>query len=179
LADVNARYWPGHTTHAEIIRDLARLLVFPVGQIACRGKRLRSTSSQQNRDKAALPGDFDDLLFAVWSQQWPRLRRNFRFQTAATREPRSPGGAMFDVTVMLLGSGVRPAPTRKLVTPWLQVAASDELGRTSGEMRRLLCPLRTRLFRIKCADRPPTGHEGFGRGGVGIQLVHTWCAYSS
>src|SRR5437762_6712206 len=29
--------------------------------------------------------EFDYAVFAVWSQQWPRLRRSFSFRTAATQ----------------------------------------------------------------------------------------------
>ncbi|STR60880.1 Uncharacterised protein [Klebsiella pneumoniae] len=44
----------------------------------------------------------DRPLFAVWSQQWPRLRRNFRFQTAVSRKPRSTGSARFDIIAVFL-----------------------------------------------------------------------------
>jgi hypothetical protein len=88
--------------------------------------------------KAVEPGEFDDPLFAVWSQQWPRLRRNFRFQTAATREPRSSGRVRFDVTVMLWGSDARPTATPNAEVPWMAAAASDALGRTNDDLRRFL-----------------------------------------
>lgn len=100
------------------------------------------------------PGDVDDPLFAVWSQQWPRLRRNFRFQTAATREPRSSGGARFDVTVMLWGSGARPAATLKAEGPWLPAAASDALGRTGGDLRRFLWRYGADVRRQRGSFRP-------------------------
>ena len=49
------------------------------------------------------------------------------------------------------------------------------------EERRIHREQRTKLgnrwlFHIKRADRRPIAHEGFGRGGVGIQLVQTLCA---
>lgn len=100
------------------------------------------------------PGDVDDSLFAVWSQQWPRLRRNFRFQTAATREPRSSGGARFDVTVMLWGSGARPAATLGAKGPWLPAAASDALGRTGGDLRRFLWRYGADVRRQRGSFRP-------------------------
>ena len=100
------------------------------------------------------PGDFDDPLFAVWSQQWPRLRRNFRFQTAATREPRSSGGARFDVTVMLWGSGARPAAMSKAEGPWLLAAASDALGRAGGDLRHFLWRYGADVRRQRGSFRP-------------------------
>ena len=84
------------------------------------------------------PGDLDDPLFAVWSQQWPRLRRNFRFQTATTREARPTGGVRFDVTAMLGGPGSGPATPPEVDTPWLRAAASDALGLTDGDLRSFL-----------------------------------------
>ena len=84
------------------------------------------------------PGDLDDPLFAIWSQQWPRLRRNFRFQTAATRESRSSGGARFDVTVILRDSAARPTAALEAEGSWLSAAASDALEDTGGDLRRFL-----------------------------------------
>lgn len=100
------------------------------------------------------PGDADDPLFLVWSQQWPRLRRNFRFQTAATREPRSSGGTRFDLTVLLWGSGARPAPTPKAQEPWLLAATSDALGQTGGDLRRFLWRYGAGVRRQRGSFRP-------------------------
>lgn len=38
----------------------------------------------------------EDLVFAIWSQQWPRLRRSFRFSTGSFAD-RGRGGATFDL----------------------------------------------------------------------------------
>jgi hypothetical protein len=84
------------------------------------------------------PGDLDDPLFAVWSQQWPRLRRNFRFQTAATREARPSGGVRFDVTAILGSPSAGPAVQAEANAPWLQAAASDALGLSDGDLRDFL-----------------------------------------
>jgi hypothetical protein len=43
-----------------------------------------------------LNGDDDPTLFAVWSQQWPRLRRSLSFRTALARES-APISMRFDV----------------------------------------------------------------------------------
>lgn len=100
------------------------------------------------------PGDLDDAVFAVWSQQWPRLRRNFRFQTAATREPRSSGSARFDVTLMLWGSGARPAAKTEVEGPWLPAAASDAVRRTGGDLRRFLWHYGADVRRQRGSFRP-------------------------
>jgi hypothetical protein len=41
---------------------------------------------------------YEELIFAIWSQQWPRLRRNFRFSTGSFAD-RGRGGPAFDVQV--------------------------------------------------------------------------------
>lgn len=44
-------------------------------------------------------GEVDSAVLAIWSQQWPRLRRNFRFCTQAASD-RSAEGASFDLQVL-------------------------------------------------------------------------------
>jgi GTPase-associated protein 1, N-terminal domain type 1 len=46
---------------------------------------------------------YEDLVFAVWSQQWPRLRRSFRFSTGSFGD-RGRGGQPFDLQVTPLGN---------------------------------------------------------------------------
>lgn len=43
--------------------------------------------------------DYEALAFAVWSQQWPRLRRNFWFCTGAITN-RKAGGRLFDLQMI-------------------------------------------------------------------------------
>ena len=43
--------------------------------------------------------EIDEAVFAIWSQQWPRLRRNFRFCTLTSAD-RSTDGAIFDLQVL-------------------------------------------------------------------------------
>ena len=100
------------------------------------------------------PGDLDDPLFAIWSQQWSRLRRNFRFQTAATREPRSSGSARFDVTVMLRGSVARSAAAIEAEAPWLSAAASDALEQMGSDLRRFLWRYGADVRRQRGSFRP-------------------------
>ncbi len=47
--------------------------------------------------------EFEDLIFAIWSQQWPKLRRNFRFSTGSFAD-RSRLGAPFDLQLMPIGT---------------------------------------------------------------------------
>jgi hypothetical protein len=42
---------------------------------------------------------YEDLVFALWSQQWPRLRRSFRFSTGSFAD-RGRSGAAFDLQIM-------------------------------------------------------------------------------
>lgn len=88
--------------------------------------------------EVASPGELDEPLFAVWSQQWPRLRRNFRFQTATSRVPRTVSSARFDITAVLAhqsDSDLRPVDTG---SPWLSIAALDVEEGASGSLRRFL-----------------------------------------
>jgi hypothetical protein len=85
------------------------------------------------------PGDLDDDIFAIWSQQWPRLRRNFKFQTAVSDEagtPRSP----FDLRLKWHHSPDSKLP-QLLALPipaWLDAASADLKATSSHEMRRFL-----------------------------------------
>ncbi|MEX3174061.1 hypothetical protein AB4M04_18495 [Serratia quinivorans] len=72
------------------------------------------------------PGELDAALFAVWSQQWPRLRRNFRFQTAASRGVKTGTSVRFDALALLVSPDRPSAITDTSCYPeWLAVAAKD------------------------------------------------------
>jgi len=45
----------------------------------------------------------EDLVFAIWSQQWPRLRRSFRFSTGSFAD-RGRGGTPFDLQLTPMGN---------------------------------------------------------------------------
>lgn len=100
------------------------------------------------------PGELDEPLFAIWSQQWPRLRRNIRFQTAATREPRSPGGARFDVTATLMNSSERRVAVGGSEASWLKVAAADAREQQESELRRFLWSYGADVRRQRGSFRP-------------------------
>lgn len=80
-------------------------------------------------------------IFAVWSQQWPRLRRAFSFRTATSGSASAIPGVRFDLRVML-GSGRESArPTGvPAVQPddWEVVAIEDLLSARPTDFRRFL-----------------------------------------
>lgn len=84
------------------------------------------------------PGQLDAPLFAVWSQQWPRLRRNLRFQTATSRTPRSTGSTRFDVTAELAQTSTAPSLSSEMSAPWLAAAALDVQEGAAGALRPFL-----------------------------------------
>lgn len=84
---------------------------------------------------AARPGevDVDSVVLAIWGQQWPRLRRGFRFCTLVAAD-RSSDGNVFDL--QLLHTTDRGSKTRflkavdadtvtGLEAPWIEEAMSD------------------------------------------------------
>ncbi|MDK2126224.1 GAP1-N1 domain-containing protein [Parachitinimonas caeni] len=87
----------------------------------------------------ASPGQLDAAIFAIWSQQWPRLRRNFRFQTALSQSRRSSSGTRFDVTAVL-GQPATPhtPPVPKTCSDWLSAAEQDVQSGKTGNLRHFL-----------------------------------------
>ena len=89
--------------------------------------------------------DVDSLVTAIWSQQWPRLRRNFRFCTLAATD-RSTDGAAFDL--QLLPSGNQAVRTRfpktveadavALSGEWLEEAIDDLMQPRASGLRGFL-----------------------------------------
>ena len=87
----------------------------------------------------------DRLVTALWSQQWPRLRRSFRFCTLAATD-RSTDGAAFDL--QLLPSGNQALRTRfpkavdaegvAVTGEWLDRAVDDLLRPKAHGLRRFL-----------------------------------------
>lgn len=87
----------------------------------------------------AKAGSLDDLVFALWSQQWPRLRQSFAFRTAgAHREV--PGPAQrFDLIVVAKGDVSMPVGTQaEEWRPWEALAAEDLLISPPTDLRRFL-----------------------------------------
>jgi len=78
----------------------------------------------------------DDVLFALWSQQWPRLRRHFSFRTAVSSHG-SPRELRLDVQILAaMISRVREPEVG--ATDWERVAAEDFFQAQPSEFRRFL-----------------------------------------
>jgi len=85
-----------------------------------------------------LPGQLDAPLFAVWSQQWPRLRRNLRFRTSVSRGPGSPRTTRFDVTAELGLTSRALLSDYWQTTSWLVAASADVAEGPKGILRSFL-----------------------------------------
>ena len=75
----------------------------------------------------ASPGSLDEAVFALWSQQWPRLRRSFTFQTLTAGSDASTIGISFDLRIVLArsaGAAVFSAPDEE-IEPWEVAALAD------------------------------------------------------
>lgn len=79
----------------------------------------------------------DDLCMAVWSQQWPRLRRSFSFCSGAL-EPRQLDGKDFDLLLAPVGHrvGSRRKPPPKLASGAARALVEDL--REPGKLRDFL-----------------------------------------
>jgi hypothetical protein len=84
------------------------------------------------------PGELDAPLFAAWSQQWPRLRRNFRFQTATSRTLNSEVSTRFDIKAVLTSQEKNDEKPISTLPSWLSAAAQDIQQDTSGHLRSFL-----------------------------------------
>ncbi|ANC80060.1 hypothetical protein KKK_03165 [Pseudomonas putida B6-2] len=85
-----------------------------------------------------LPGQLDAPLFAVWSQQWPRLRRNLRFRTSVSRGPGALRTTRFDVTAELGPTSVALLSDSWQSTSWLVAASADVAEGPKGILRSFL-----------------------------------------
>ena len=95
----------------------------------------------------------EDFVFALWSQQWPRLRRNFRFSTGSFAD-RGRGGRAFDLQVtpeanlsvwpqdglhIFLGpNSESAAKTASCGEAWVRIALDDLLRPDAGGFRTFL-----------------------------------------
>lgn len=118
------------------------------------------------------PGRNDGEVFAVWSQQWPRLRRNFRFQTAVTRETRSGSAVRLDVSMRLeapTGRGARSAGKRQ----WIDEAVRDAAA-GGGDLRAFLWKYGADVRKQRGSFRPLASVFALGDGaelGTGATLL--------
>jgi hypothetical protein len=88
----------------------------------------------------------DALVLAIWNQQWPRLRRSFRFCTLSFAD-RSSANAMFDLQFLPSAGRVRPTQFKSaldadrrdfVATEWLEDAVADLKEGPDGRLRRFL-----------------------------------------
>ncbi len=80
------------------------------------------------------PDEADAPLFAIWSQQWFKLRRNFRFQTAVSHDSRLPG-VRWDINLRLNYDG---NIVSSIVDDWVEEAVEDMLPESHGYLRSFL-----------------------------------------
>jgi hypothetical protein len=88
----------------------------------------------------------DELVVAIWGQQWPRLRRAFRFCTLSFAD-RSSGNAVFDLQFLPASGRVRSAQFKGAIdadrqdfvaAEWLDDAVADLKEGANGSLRRFL-----------------------------------------
>jgi hypothetical protein len=84
---------------------------------------------------------FEDLVFALWSQQWPRLRRNFRFSTGSFSD-RGRSGAAFDLQIYPESSRREPLKNNDTqardADGWIRLAVDDLLKPDAKKFRSFL-----------------------------------------
>lgn len=129
-SDVQAEYgrpltleWSSQPARIEVSAEAAarRVLAALYGKPSSRVIAMRSPEA-----------DMDAVVVTLWSQQWPRLRRSFRFCTLATSD-RSTDGASFDLQLLPLGNHALRTRFSKAVEAesvsaageWLEEAVSD------------------------------------------------------
>ncbi|MBU9270266.1 hypothetical protein [Burkholderia gladioli] len=96
------------------------------------------------------PGELDATIFAVWSQQWPRLRRNFRFQTAAMRENTARSNIRFDLKLVLGSANRQPSSS----APWVIAARADLAESADGNFRNFIWRYGQDVKKQKSSFRP-------------------------
>jgi hypothetical protein len=103
---------------------------------------------EQPRDRIIASHDRTslDCVFLLWAQQWPRLRRTFRFCTLSFGD-RSSDSVIFDLQYVpskarsIRGrfSGSTDADRlRPVSAPWIQAALTDLLDESEGKLRKFL-----------------------------------------
>lgn len=84
-------------------------------------------------------GEFDSIVFAVWSQQWPRLRRRFSFRTSISSADMAPSKKAFDLSVVRDGENKQDFGFElDDIEPWERLAVEDILFPRETDFRRFL-----------------------------------------
>jgi hypothetical protein len=77
---------------------------------------------------------FERALFDVWSQQWPRLRSEFSFQTVQSSESDRDKG----LTIKVVSNANKIAAVRKKEEVWVKAAVDDATSQNITSLRRFL-----------------------------------------
>lgn len=88
------------------------------------------------------PGVLDDAVLALWSQQWPRLRRAFAFRTAGSLIEDTSSGIRFDLRVVGVTGNrageLPPTVATSEAEAWESAALEDLRSDEPTEFRRFL-----------------------------------------
>jgi hypothetical protein len=100
---------------------------------------IRALYETPNRAAVAFAENSDtweDILLSVWSQQWPRLRRNFRFSTGSFSDRGPSGRVVFDIQISPLRNRsawpesrgyLMIEPDQSLIFPQWIIAAYEDI----------------------------------------------------
>ena len=94
-------------------------------------------SSEASGLLALEPDKAEDVIFAIWSQQWPRLRRVFRFRTAFVGVG-SRDKLKFDLRLDAPNYDVEDLFSIESIPDWQQVVFVDLRGGSESNLRRFL-----------------------------------------
>jgi hypothetical protein len=129
-------YAPGPERYASLREDAARRILFTVYSNPTKPV-VSSSLGQRERD---------ELVLAIWDQQWPRLKRTFRFCTLSFAD-RSSAANAFDIQFLPSSGRLPRAQFRAAVdadrqefaaAEWLDNAVLDLREGASGSLRRFL-----------------------------------------
>ena len=77
---------------------------------------------------------FERAMFAVWSQQWPRLRSEFSFRTVQSSESVRDKG----LTIKVVSNARESTGARGQEQAWVEAAVEDATSQTITSLRRFL-----------------------------------------
>lgn len=139
--------------------DIARIEKYETGEPDQRRLQFLIQALYENPEKGVVILDnesvsWENAVFEVWSQQWPRLRREFAFSTGSLGDRRL-AGIPFDLQIAPLSSerlwrrtGVptlllnylapTPRPFGETIPQWIDVAEEDLRNESDWRFRRFL-----------------------------------------
>ncbi|MCT7947815.1 hypothetical protein [Shewanella septentrionalis] len=100
--------------------------------------------------------DLDNAFFSIWSQQWPRLRRNFRFQTAVSRSLSVRGSSRFDIFPTLESPEQDQLTVSRDNDEWIHTALDSIRDPNSNGLREFLWRYGSGVKRQRGSFRPLT-----------------------